>query len=312
MAGQSVVFRSNDVPFYKSGTDKMVVTSSDYKFYGTTYAPSVKDCYILNEEGTAFEYVTTNKVLTALTSYFTTNLPEEARPQSIVLPDIPVVPIRDIILDETFAATITAGRYDNLTLKRTFEAGMNTICLPFAVDNLEEVFGEGTQAYGFFGLDLGTDLLFVTTSSIQAGKPYILYVPEATTEDIVLTNITIDEADAGYINKSGICFRGTYTPIVAGEYTKDIYALTADGSIVKLNADESVNGFRAFFDIPSDAEGITLKLYDDATGIKSHWSSIDGQSSIYNLAGQRMSRMTKGINIVKQGSAKAGGKKVLK
>ena len=90
MAGRSVTFRSHNVPFYKTGSDKMVVTSSGYKFHGITYAPTVKDCYLLNEEGTAFEYVTTNKVLTALNSYFTTDLPEETRPQSIVLPDVPV------------------------------------------------------------------------------------------------------------------------------------------------------------------------------------------------------------------------------
>ena len=90
MAGRSVVFRSLDVPFYKTGSDKMVITTSDYKFHGITLAPRVKDCYVLNEDGTAFEYTTTNKTLTALTSYFTTNLPEEQRLPSIVLPEIPV------------------------------------------------------------------------------------------------------------------------------------------------------------------------------------------------------------------------------
>ena len=52
----------------------------------------VKDCYVLNEEGTAFEYVTRNTALTALASYFTTSLPEELRLPSIVLPEIPIVP----------------------------------------------------------------------------------------------------------------------------------------------------------------------------------------------------------------------------
>ena len=93
MAGRSIVFRSLNVPFYKAGSDKMVVTSSDYKFHGVTYAPLIKECYILNEEGTAFEYVTTNKTLTALNSYFTTSLPEELRLPSIVLPETPAAPI---------------------------------------------------------------------------------------------------------------------------------------------------------------------------------------------------------------------------
>ena len=93
MAGRSIVFSSLNVPFYKTGSDKMVITSQDFKFHGNTYAPKLKNCYILNEEGTAFEYVTTTKALPAMASYFTTTLPEETLPLSIVLPEIPKAPM---------------------------------------------------------------------------------------------------------------------------------------------------------------------------------------------------------------------------
>ena len=89
MAGRSIVFRSLDVTFYKTGSDKMVVTSPYYKFYGTTYSPVMKGCYVMNEDGTAFEYFATNKTIAALSSYFTTTLSEEERLPSIILPDIP-------------------------------------------------------------------------------------------------------------------------------------------------------------------------------------------------------------------------------
>ena len=90
MAGRSVEFRSLDVPFYKTGSGKMVITSPGYKFQGNTLTLRVKDCYVLNDEGTAFEYITTYKTLTGLTSYFLTKLSEEERLPSIVLPEIPV------------------------------------------------------------------------------------------------------------------------------------------------------------------------------------------------------------------------------
>ena len=91
MAGRSVVFRSLDVPFIKTTSGKMVVTSTDYKFHGNTCAPvRMSDIYVLNDDGTAFEYVTTNKSLTALSPFFTTSMPEGQRLPSIVLPDIPV------------------------------------------------------------------------------------------------------------------------------------------------------------------------------------------------------------------------------
>ena len=89
MAGRSLVFRSLDVPFFKTGSDKMVVTTPEYHFHGVTYAPVMKDCYVMNEEGTAFEYKVLNTAMTGLTSYFTTTLPEELRLESIVLPEVP-------------------------------------------------------------------------------------------------------------------------------------------------------------------------------------------------------------------------------
>jgi len=89
MAGRSVVFRSVDVPFFKTGSDKMLVTTPDYKFHGNTLAPKVKDCYVLNADGTAFEYVTTTTALASLASYFTTTLPEDVRQPLITLPKVP-------------------------------------------------------------------------------------------------------------------------------------------------------------------------------------------------------------------------------
>ena len=94
MAGKSILFRSYDVPFFKDGSNKMVVTTPDYLFHGTTCAPLLKDCYVLSEDGTAFEYTTTNKAIDGMGTYFTTNLPEELRLPAIVLPAIPSVPAK--------------------------------------------------------------------------------------------------------------------------------------------------------------------------------------------------------------------------
>ena len=93
MAGRSIVFHATDVSFFKTGTDKMLVSSPGYKFHGNTHAPRLKDCYLMNEEGTAFDYTATNKLLTGLNSYFTTALSEELRLPSIVLPEIPTVQV---------------------------------------------------------------------------------------------------------------------------------------------------------------------------------------------------------------------------
>ncbi len=113
MAGRSVIFRSLDVPFYKTGSGKMAVTSPGYKFQGNTLTQKVTNCYVLNTEGTAFEYITTNATLTGPTSYFLTKLSEEERLPSIVLPAIPMSedPTGIVTVDDQRQATDEANKH---------------------------------------------------------------------------------------------------------------------------------------------------------------------------------------------------------
>ena len=306
MAGRSLVFRSTNVPFYKTGTDKMVVASQFYQFHGNTYSPKLKEIYVMNADGTAFEYTTTTKTLSAMESYFTTNLVDSLAPASIVLPDIPVKPVpQEMILDEMATAPLVAGTYDQIIFKRTFDAGYNTICVPFAIENVAEVFGEGAQAYEFYSFDCN-ELNFIKADVLAAGKPYVIIVPNAITEDIVLSGITIEEGciQADVISVSDVNFHGTYAPVFSGSSDTDIYGVTAEGTIVKLEganlatgAPILVKGFRAYFDLPT-SDAVTLCLYDDPTGISLPSGFSVASENIYNLAGQRLSKMQKGINIV--------------
>ena len=53
-------------------------------------------------------------------------------------------------------------------------------------------------------------------------------------------------------------------------------------------------------------KGFVFDFDDDSTGIKDFFNALkDSEATIYNLAGQRISKMQKGVNIV-------NGKKVLK
>jgi hypothetical protein len=125
MAGRSIVFCAVDVPFYKSGSDKMVVSSPDFKFCGSTLTSTPKDCYLLNADGTAFQYVTTKTALSPLSSYFTTGLSDEQRPSFIQLPEIPVlqddtdalISISSVSKNEGFIYDLS-GRRINAQLKK--------------------------------------------------------------------------------------------------------------------------------------------------------------------------------------------------
>ncbi|MBO7120103.1 MAG: C10 family peptidase [Bacteroidaceae bacterium] len=310
MAGRSLVFRANDANYYKTGTDPMIVSSKNYMFHGNTYSPKLKNCYVLNEEGTAFDYITTAKALPAMSPYFTTELPDSVAPTSIVLPDLPFPSIY-LTLDEMATNTIEAGTFDEVTLKRTFDIGFNTICLPFQVDDVAEFFGENAQAYEFYNF-VGTDLNFIMASSLTAGQPYIIIMNDTVPEEIVQNDITINEEsiEASFVTSNDANFLGTYNPLYLPDSETVFYDIAADGTVVKLQIMASgeanvINGFRAYFELLEDVEGLRVCLYDDATGIADIRNHNESKTIIYNLAGQRLSKAGKGVVII-------NGKKVLK
>lgn len=213
------------------------------------------------------------------------------------------------IFDERWAQCFS-GTYAKADLKRTFAEGWNTICLPFGIDNIEAAFGTGAKAYGFDDFADG-ELKFSQVTSLAAGTPYVIYVPAEITELIAFENIVVEESNttSSNIDKNGACFRGTYAPVAAGEWTKnnstdDIYGLTPDGRIRKAGSEASILGLRGYFDIPAGTEVKGFVFEDGATGIKNLSNSPLKGEAIYNLAGQRLNKAQKGINIV-------NGKKVL-
>ncbi len=216
------------------------------------------------------------------------------------------------IYDEESSKPFPAGTYAKADLKRTFVEGWNTICLPFAVDDIEAVFGTGAKAYGFDDF-AGGELKFSKVTTLTAGTPYVIYVPAEITELIAFENIVVEESNTtgSSIDKNGVCFRGTYAPVAAGEWMKnnstdDIYGLTAYGAIRKAGADANMLGFRGYFDIPAGTEVKGFVFDDGATGIKTiDHSSLTIDHSVFNLAGQRLNKAQKGINII-------NGKKILK
>lgn len=86
LAGKTLSFIATDIDFFKSGNNKMVLSSSSYTQYGTTFKTSQTGAYVLNQEGNAFVYVEEGTDLEALTSYFVTSLSEDKRAKAILLP----------------------------------------------------------------------------------------------------------------------------------------------------------------------------------------------------------------------------------
>ena len=209
-----------------------------------------------------------------------------------------VAAITYLTLDETSTDPVVAGTYDNVTLKRKFNADWNTVCLPFTISDVEAFFGAGAKAYNFSGYSSEGTLSFSVVTELTASYPYIVYVPAAITDDIALTNITIASSDASafYRYQSGAYFRGTYAPVAAGAWTKNdagdvIYGVTSAGKIAKAGANASIKGFRAYFDLPAGTSSVKgISFDDDDTTTFINGVAVEGMEDgvLYDLNGRRV------------------------
>jgi len=212
------------------------------------------------------------------------------------------------VLDETVAPELTEGTVPSLLLKYTRYNGWNTICVPFELNSgiLKTIFGKGWKAYEFKGYSDGT-LNFETATTFVAGYPYIIYVENAqtNTDDIVLLNVNISRLTAQYDTYNNAYFRGSYAPIAAPDMN-GLWGITSEGRIAKGTAESSIDGFRAYFELPSTTTGAPLLSIDGGPATRIH--SIDnGQLTIdnaYDLSGRRVAQPSKGLYII-------NGKKVV-
>ena len=169
-----------------------------------------------------------------------------------------------------------------------------TFCAPFSYT----VSTSGVTAYT---LEESGDWLIPTAveGEVAAGTPVLL---KGTSASATLTIGT------GYQNTNPLgttALTGTYLAKTIDGATD--YVLGIDGGVVGFYHWDSNNlaANRAYVDTPAGVKGFVLKFDDDPDAIKTLFDSPLKGENIYNLAGQRISKMQKGINIV-------NGKKILK
>ncbi len=180
-----------------------------------------------------------------------------------------------------------------------------TVCLPFAVTLNEAC------AYTLTLNDSQTGLrLSDAISAVPAGTPVLLRSASAS----VTASIA---GDASYATTpvTSTALTGVYvdTAVASGtevDGTTDYFLGIVNGKIGFYHwAGTTLKANRAYFDsssLPVPVKGLVLDFEDDATSIQ----AIDNgrqttDAAIYNIAGQRLNKTQKGINIV-------NGKKILK
>lgn len=197
--------------------------------------------------------------------------------------------------------TFAAGTYPSVALDRTFNtANYSTLCLPFAM-TAEQTSAAFSEAYEFNAV-VGNSLKFVSASSIATGKPYLVKAKGA---DLSVSGVALDPtAVVDDVTHDGVTFKGTFSPIAALSTDGTCYVVSSN-NLYQVNSPVGMDAYRAYFQTGGGSTKSFVLDFGDADAINDVKSKMEDEiGEIYNLAGQRLNKAQKGVNII-------NGKKVL-
>lgn len=226
---------------------------------------------------------------------------------------VPAQTYVDNIMRETTTVSFNAQNDVDVQLKRSLTpAQWNTFCVPFTIsaDVIAEKFGAGTLVYTFGSMN-GNVMNFKASTTIEAGKPYIVK-PTKEVVDPIFTGVNIVASDPVKSGADGFFMQGTYgaktdllddgTNLFLGEGNK--FYKPAKGST-------KMKGMRAFFIVPQGTNLAALRAnIDGATTAIDELTTVVEQPTdnrIYNLQGEFVGTSFEGLH----GVYVQNGKKVL-
>ena len=210
------------------------------------------------------------------------------------------------------ATKYAAGTYPTVTLDRTFsDSKWNTLCVPF--DFPKSAFAEVKVLDGVTVTDENASMSFADAgSTITAGTPCLVKA-SIDGASLVVNNVAVNPSTAaGSTAKSDgtpettVTFVGTFTGESLTSSNSNAWVVS-NNKLWNVNSDVTVGAYRAYFTVETAAEVKVLSFdFGDVDAIGSIANSQEpiANSQIYNLAGQRLSKLQRGVNIV-------NGKKVL-
>lgn len=226
---------------------------------------------------------------------------------------VPAQTYVDNIMRETTTVSFNTQNDVDVQLKRSLTPTQwNTFCVPFTIsaDVIAEKFGAGTLVYTF-GSMTGNVMNFAPSTTIEAGKPYIVK-PTKEVVDPTFTGVNIVASAPVKSGENGFFMQGTYgaktdllddgTNLFLGEGNK--FYKPAKGST-------KMKGMRAFFIVPQGTNFAALRAnIDGATTAIDDLTTVVEQPTdnrIYNLQGQFVGTSFEGLH----GVYVQNGKKVL-
>ena len=229
----------------------------------------------------------------------------------------------DVILDErkdyqrpveyVSAASLENGT--NVKFYRSFlKNAWNTICLPCAVENPEEVFGTGTQVAKLTGMT-PTSLTFEYVVKMEANTPYIIKptaVNSAAYANVASPTVlydlgmrTLEDLPVGkdrptYETESGVSFIGAYS--VEELPANEGYYYISSNKFYFVDVPVPTTRYRGFFhsDVHNAAK-LSLAFGDGTTNIENVYFLPAGAGDIYDLTGKKVRSSGESLDGLKPG-----------
>ena len=229
----------------------------------------------------------------------------------------------DVILDErkdyqrpveyVSAASLENGT--NVKFYRSFlKEAWNTICLPCAVENPQEVFGAGTQVAKLTGMTK-TSLTFEYVEKMEANTPYIIKptaVNNAAYANVASPTVlydlgmrTLEDLPVGkdrptYETESGVSFIGAYR--VENLPANEGYYYISGNKFYYIDVPVPTTRYRGFFhsDVHNSAK-LSLAFGDGTTNIENVYFLPVGAGDIYDLTGKKVRSSGESLDGLKPG-----------
>lgn len=203
-------------------------------------------------------------------------------------------------------------------LTRTFSAGCwNSLCVPFAISEAEvkDQFGNDAKVAEFTGAT-ATTLEFSSCTGIEAGKPYLVYIPEGATQTkftfkgvTAFASLPTDVEQQGSTNEK-TTFHGYFYKSTA---PKGSYVLRKN-LVYHLVSDMAIKGFRAVLIDGTNATRVFTQwsLDGTTTGIGNIDANVIQRFNVYNTNGQMVRHAATSLDDLPHGVYIVNGKKVIK
>lgn len=204
-------------------------------------------------------------------------------------------------------------------LTRTFSANSwNSLCVPFAISEAEvkDQFGNDAKVAEFTGAT-ATTLEFSSCTGIEAGKPYLVYIPEGATQPEYFTfkGVTAfasqptDVVQHGSTNEK-TTFHGYFYKSTA---PKGSYVLRKN-LVYHLVSDMAIKGFRAVLIDGTATQRVFTQwsLDGTTTGIGNIDATVIQRFNVYNTNGQMVRHAATSLDDLPHGVYIVNGKKVIK